>query len=955
MTRLVRSCGVAVLIVGAAAGAAHAQATSAVGGAVTDSSGAVLPGVTVEASSPVLIERVKSAITDGKGEYKIIDLRPGVYSLTFTLTGFSSVVREGVRLEADFTASISVQMKVGALAETITVSGQSPVVDVQSTQQRSVLTRELIDTLPTGRNYQTVMQGLPAVSAQGTVRFDVGGSSVMQQGSGSAYGGRAGDFALMIDNMSVSTPIGNGDRPGLYINDGGFEQTVYVVNAGAAEVQTPGIKANLIPKQGGNRYTTELLTTFSNSDMQGFNIDDDLVKRGYTGSNLLYRAYDIDPTFGGPIKQDHLWFFVSYRRWAYNNILPKVKTADGKPFPDSNLSQAAPARLTTQLSQKHRFTIAFEKTGKEKFWNGLDSGLTSFEAAGWQAVRQHYYAQGKLTSTLTNKLLLEVGHSFTRHDLPNKYHDGTAQSAVFPYGAIYRTNLSTSQIYGAPAPPQLIKWWNYYSLASLSYVTGSHSFKVGVQDRAGSSEVIAPDTNCTCQQRYRTIGGVVQPDSVVIYANPLDSKTELKADLGIFGQDSWTMGRLTTNLGLRWDYYRGDVPAQQMPAGRFVPVRNFAAIDNLPVWKDLSPRVGLSYDLFNNSKTALKGSIGKYTDQEALSFIENYNPALNGSATGARSTDTRTWKDSNANDIAEESELGPSTNLSFGLRNLSTPDPNLKRGFQTLYNISIQHELHVGFAVSASYNRRGFHNLRWTDNTAVSLSDYSIVNIADPRTPGQQVPVYILPRALVGVITNVDKNSANNTLTYNGVDFGVNARLDNGAIVTAGTSTGRSVAVNCDIEDPNGVSTPSPGITPLIFCDQSQFHIPFLTTFKTSVSYPLRYGFRASAIFQDQPGDELRTFYSISPALLPALTVPTVNVRLDAPGVQYYDRVRTLDLSFAKSFAYGRLKVSPKIDVFNVFNANTVLTQVTTYSATGQTPTAVLNPRLARVGVNIVF
>src|SRR6266545_3354646 len=156
------------------------------------------------------------------------------------------------------------------------------------------------------------------------------------------------------------------------------------------------------------------------------------------------------------------------------------------------------------------------------------------------------------------------------------------------------------------------------------------------------------------------------------------------------------MGRLTTNLGLRWDYYRGDVPAQQMPAGRFVPVRNFPAVDNLPVWKDLAPRVGLSYDLFSNSKTALKGSIGKYTDQEALSFIENYNPALNGSATGARSTDTRTWKDLNGNDIAEESELGPSTNLSFGLRNLSAPDPNLKRGFQTLYNISIQHELHAG-------------------------------------------------------------------------------------------------------------------------------------------------------------------------------------------------------------------------------------------------------------------
>src|SRR5262249_3535141 len=236
------------------------------------------------------------------------------------------------------------------------------------------------------------------------------------------------------------------------------------------------------------------------------------------GSNTLYRAYDINPTFGGPIRPDRLWFFVSYRRWAYNNILPKVKTADGSPFPDSNLSQAAPARLTAQLTPKNNVTLAVEKTGKEKYWNGLDSGLVSFDAAGWQAVRQHYYLQGKWTSTLSNRMLLEVGHSFTRHDLPNKYHPGTAVSSVFPYGAINRFDIELGTTYGAPAPPQLIKWWNYYSLASLSYVTGSHAFKFGFQDRAGSSEVITPDTNCSCQQRYRR--GV--PDSVTIYANPLD-------------------------------------------------------------------------------------------------------------------------------------------------------------------------------------------------------------------------------------------------------------------------------------------------------------------------------------------------------------------------------------------------------------------------------------------------
>ena len=945
--RLRVTCLLTSILIGTAV-AASAQDTSTIAGSVTDATGAVLPGVTVEARSPALIAQVKTAVTDGKGEYRIIDLRPGVYSVTFSLQGFATIVREGIALEADFTAPISVQLKVGAVSETVRVTGQSPVVDVQSTQRRDVLTRELIDTLPTARSYQTVMQGLPAVNAQGSVRFDVGGSSTMQQGSGAAYGGRAGDFSLMIDNMMVSTPIGTGDRPGLYINDGGFEETVYVVNAGTAEVQTPGIRANLIPKQGGNRYKGEFLTTFSNTSMQGTNIDADLTARKFAGTNTLYRAYDINPTFGGPIFQDRLWFFASYRRWAYNNILPKVKTSDGSPFPDSNLSQAAPVRLTAQLNPKNKLTVAMEKTGKEKYWNGLDSGLVSFEAAGWQAVRQHYYTQAKWTSILSNRMLLEVGHSFTRHDLPNQYHPGTAVSSTFPYGAINKTDIVLGTTYGAPAPPQLIKWWNYYTLASLSYAAGSHALKIGFQDRAGSSEVIVPDTNCGCQQRYRN----GQPDSIVIYANPLDAKSKLNADLGVFGQDSWRMQRLTVNLGLRWDYFHGEVPAQDLPAGRFVGARQFAAVTNLPVWSNFSPRLGMSYDLFGNAKTAVKASVGKYTDQEALSFIENYNPALNGSSTGSRSTDTRTWNDLNRNDIAEENELGPSTNLTFGLRNLSTPDPGLTRSFQMLYNVAIQHELRSGLAFTASFNRRGYHNLRWTDNLATTLNDYTLIGIPDPRNTGETVPVYNLARPLLGAIRNLDLNSSANVLTYNGFDFGVNARLPGGATLAGGTSTGRSVAITCQIDDPNGTTTPTPSLR---FCDQSQFHIPFLTTFKMSGTLPLPYGFRVSAIAQDQPGDERNTDYSVGRAIVPSLSQTAVTVRLNAPGSQYYARVRTLDISLGKSFTYGRLRLSPKIDVFNVFNANTVLAEVITIGPSLGQPTSVLNPRLVRVGANLVF
>jgi hypothetical protein len=260
--------------------ASTASAQSAITGVVSDDSGAIMPGVTVEVASPALIEQTRTAVTDAAGAYRITDLRPGTYKVTFTLPGFNTLVREGLDLPSEFVATVNAQMKVGGLEETITVSGASPVVDVASTMQRTVLSRELIESLPTGRSFQSLAATVPALAPAGSGRFDVGGGSQMWQGTVVAYGSLQGDTALEVDGMSVMTLLNTGSISGVYHNQGAYQEMSYQVVAGSAESQTGGVRINMIPKEGGNRFTADFLAMYSNEKFRSTNIDDELRAAG---------------------------------------------------------------------------------------------------------------------------------------------------------------------------------------------------------------------------------------------------------------------------------------------------------------------------------------------------------------------------------------------------------------------------------------------------------------------------------------------------------------------------------------------------------------------------------------------------------------------------------------------------------------------------------------------------
>src|SRR5262247_1498075 len=294
-----------------------ARAQSAFAGIVKDATGAVLPGVTVEAASPALIEQVRSATTDANGAYKIENLRPGVYVLTFALPGFSTVKKDAIELQANFTSTINAELKVGAMEETVTVSGESPVVDVQSNSKAQVLPREVLDAVPTAHTIQGVGQLVVGVTLTAP---DVGGSQAMQQTYFTVHGLGAAQTSLMMDGMIINGLQGDGAIQ-TYTNDAGNQEMVYQTGGGTVDSPTGGVKINLIPKEGGNRFSGSLFQGFESS-RNGFWQADNLTPRLAAGLvktvDKIGTYSDTDITQGGPIAKDKMWFFGSLRLFTVN-------------------------------------------------------------------------------------------------------------------------------------------------------------------------------------------------------------------------------------------------------------------------------------------------------------------------------------------------------------------------------------------------------------------------------------------------------------------------------------------------------------------------------------------------------------------------------------------------------------------------------------------------------------
>jgi len=991
---------ISAALLAAPAGAQDAVSGSIVG-VVRDSDGAVLPGVTVEAASPALIEKVRTSVTDGEGRYRIIDLRPGAYTVTFTLTGFRTFRREGVELTTGFAATVNAELSVGAFEETITVSGAAPVVDVSNTVQQLVVPREVQQALPLGKHSGIYVAMIPGATPNtGAVGIDVGGTKGENQQNFVIHG--SGGWVQLRDGMFYGLPLGGSNFLSSVNPATTHETTVQTIGGLSAEAQGAGIQVNYVPRDGGNVFSGSFAADMGHRRLQADNLDADLRARGATQPGAIKTLYDVGGGFGGPFAQDRLWFFASSRYLETSNYAPGnwYNEAQGTLFYEPDLARPAydqsyytewGLRLTWQASQKDKVTFTQRAEHSCNCLSAVIFQVNQPSAKSPEASGDRYYwpyltTQMGWTRVATGRLLVE-GRGLILWGTVHQDHTDVGRGPNDP--AVY--DRIRNLYYGSPgtaltqANARGTQDWNsYQAYGSMSYVTGSHNFKVGTQlRRMALDNDFAITEGVTYNMADRT------PESITYWAVPYINKSRIQQHAA-YAQDQWTIRNLTLNLGLRFEYVHGYIPEQHMPAGPWVPERVFAAVNSVPRWTDLNSRVGVAYDLFGTGRTALKASIGRFEIVQANnnSTTQAGNP-VNLMVTNA----TRTWNDANVDFVPQVSELGPLSNAAFGgLRPATTFDPELIKGFGVapyLWQgmLALQHELVTGVAVNVAYYRTWYGNFQATDNLLVSRSDYDEYCITGPShadlpgSGGEQICgiLDLKPEKFGQVNSYVTFASkyGEQIQIHNGVDLTLNARVG-GAYLTGGLSVGKTVTDSCEVLRalPEAVAQLNAQVpaafqntaAPQRAC-RSDPPLSADTQVKLSGTYRLPVDFLVSANYQNIPAIATQATYTVTNMLAAAalgrnlsacrgtgVCTATANVELVAPNSLFREeRVSLFSAAVSRDFRMAGATFRPRFELHNAFNSNAVNTITTRFGPQWQAVRGVLTPRLAKLAVQIDF
>jgi hypothetical protein len=1001
-----------------------ASAQSTISGVVKDTSGAVLPGVMVEAASEVLIERSRSSVTNGDGRYAIVDVRPGLYTMTFSLPGFSTVKQQAT-VPANVSVPVDAEMKVSALEETLTVEAKAATVDIENVAHPAVLSRGDMDAIPSARNMQSLGSYVPGVHLNTP---DVAGSMQVQQTYITAHGNQPHESTYLLDGMLINSTIGDG-RAQNYIDNAIVQETTYQTSNVTAEVSAGGVYTNMVPKDGGNQFHADSFFGWVNPGFVGANIDQQLSARGVTGQSAVNGINDFDGSLGGPLKKDKLWFLVTGRKQLTNLQSAGSFFADGRPGIERDSLLTATGRLTWQISPKHKFSGMYSRIWKSISADivsslfGLGQGMSPYNATNpdVSSLRRdpvlYYIAQGKWTATLTPRLLLQGGFSINKEDWDVVYQPGIQQVPFTPawYASASHQDVALLTRSVAGSVNSFNKYDRYVWNGSGVYVIGAHTIKFGIQDSFGPAYV---DNIANGDAYYNFANGV--PLNVTAYNTPTVSRPYLNADLGIYGMDTWHFNRLSVTAGLRWEYLSAEIEPESAPAGRFVPARNFAKVDcntvkGLGCFKNWSPRLGIVYDLFGSHGTALKAGFGKYNTPIVTSILNNFNPMF-------LTTVTIPWNDADGNGIAEgagfgQGELGPNPNPLFGVLQNRTLDPNFQREYNLQYSVGIQHQLTRGVTLNFNWNRRDDYRQVVTLNTAVPASawtPYQIVNPLD-STP---ITIFNLQPAYFGSSPQVyQTNSYHSTRSnsYTGFETSITARLPRGAFLFGGWTIERQVDRDCDmtaganlLNDPNS----------LRFCDWTGHlyqelgtipGIPYRHEFKLVGSVPLKWGFELNGSLYSNPvystnfatnlafnnitqvyspaayfAGQTQGFSAVNWSITPTTKYPadcrcpnpgglvdpglkqgSELIPLVAPGSRLTPRLNQIDIGVRRLFhPRGNMTLSAQAEIFNVINANTVLTEsetlgtsVATYlpGGIGGQPSAIANPRMLRLSMQFKF
>ena len=995
--------------------AAWAQIGGGITGVVRDTSGAVLPGVTVEAASPALIEKVRTVVTDGQGRFNVTALTPGTYVVSFTLPGFATFKREGIVLSSGFTATANADMKVGGLEETVTVTGASPVVDIQNVRSQSVMKYETLEALPSGARDLTQFASLTLGATASTAgRNDVGGAMAESNTGLTIHGGRGDDAKMNYDGMNTNGfwGGGGGQMRVFKFNTVGVQETVIETAGNSAESETGGANVNMVPRDGGNLFSLHSILAFTNTDLASGKVPADLIARGSAPSqNSMKKVWDYGAGAGGPIAKDRLWFYSSARWWggqsyAANNFFDKSPVfyryeADlTRPAYSDFWTKDIGGRITLQATQKHKLTSSVNWQQGCGCWLALSAGspespdaATNFKYGTGIPGGGMAMSQTTWTYPVTNRLLFQAGANFLIQTT-NNVSTGTnvritEQLTGYSWGSMAS---SAGQSFGRPQGSN-----NFSQRVSVSYVTGSHSFKGGLQTQQGGFEFFGNSLPNGTTYLFRNGA----PLLITQWASPFENNTIIRRE-SLFAQDQWTIRKLTLNLGVRFDHFNAYTDARTVPAGPFTAARSVPESRDLPNFKDITPRIGVAYDLFGNGKTAIKGSWGRYLMGLGGGDASNLSPS-----NSIIQNTTRPWTDTNGDfvpncdlrNLQVNGECGTVANLAFGQPISATAwAPQARTGWNTRefsyqYSLAIQHELTAGLGLTVSYHHTDWHNQQAVVNRALSPSDYTPYCITAPTDArleafsGKQVCGLFDPSlAKLGQVDNVrmlakDVPGANGRPKeiFNGVDFAMNARFGKGGLVQGGVTLGRTLLDFCWMNSLPNVTQVGVGSLPRTsgYCDvQTPLWNGVGSQIKLQAVYPLPFAFVLSGTYKNLPGVPISANYILTNAqVAPALgrdlsvcrgavscaqtvTVPVLPSAANQGNLSaalFDTRLNQVDLRVTRPIRIGKARVQPTAELYNAFNSRPPQGILATYGAAWKRPLAILGGRLFKFGAQIDF